>query len=349
MKKKIIIASVSVVLVILAIIIFFVGFYFGNLKPVNINDTNKVTFTVEAGTSIKQLIDNLDQQDLINNRYVGYIYVKINKVTNIQAGEYSLRKNMSLKEIMDIICNGRANIDTVTIQFIEGKRLTRYVSDITKKFDYTEQDILKVLDDTDFLNECINKYWFISDDIKNTKLYYPLEGYLFADTYTFYSNASIKDIIFKMLDTMATKLEPYRTQIEDSDLSVHEILTLASIIELEGNSKEDRATISQVFQKRLKIGMTLGSDVTTYYAAKKALSESLTQAELDACNNYNTRGTCVSGLPVGPIATPSLESIDAVFNPSATDYLYFVADSAGKVYFASDSAGHLNNVREHMN
>ena len=349
MNKKIIIASVSVVLVFLAIIIFFLGFYFGNLKPVNASDTNKITFVVEGGTSIKQLIDNLDKQGLINNRYVGYAYVKINNVSNIQAGEYSLRKSMSFKEIMDLICNGHANINTVTIQFIEGKRLTRYVNDISKKFDYSESDIMKVLNDTDFLNECIEKYWFINDDIKNTKLYYPLEGYLFADTYTFYDNASIKDIIFRMLDTMATKLEPYRSQIDESNFSVHEILTLASLIELEGNTKEDRAMISQVFQKRLNIGMSLGSDVTTYYATKKALSESLTQAELDDCNNYNTRGTCVKGLPVGPIATPSLESIDAVFNPANTDYLYFVADSAGKVYFASDSAGHLNNVRQHMN
>ena len=298
MNKKIIIAIVAVITVILAIVIFFVAFYFNGLNPVNKNDNSKITFVVNGGTSIKSLINNLEDADLIKNRYVGYFYVKFNNVNTIQAGEYTLSKNMSLKTILNKISNGEANIEAVNVRFIEGKRLARYVSDIASKFDYSEEEILKVLNDPNFIDECINKYWFITSDIKNSDIYYPLEGYLFADTYTFYANASIKDIIFRMLDTMGKKLEPYKDQIKASGYSVHEILTLASIIEGEANNNEDRKMVSQVFYSRLKSGVTLGSDVTTYYAEQKDLIQSLTVNELNACNAYNTRGTCVKGLPV---------------------------------------------------
>ena len=344
MNKKIIIAIVAAITVILAIVIFFVGFYLNGLNPVNKNDNSKITFVVNGGTSIKGLIDNLEDANLIKNRYVGYFYVKFNNVNSIQAGEYTLSKNMSLKTILNKISNGEANIEAVNIRFIEGKRITRYVSDIASKFDYTEEEITAVLNDPKFIDECINKYWFITSDVKNKDLYYPLEGYLFADTYTFYANASIKDIIFRMLDTMGKKLEPYKDQIKASGYSVHEILTMASMVELEGNSIEDRKIIAQIFKNRLNIGMSLGSDVTTYYAEKKDLSQELSINELNACNPYNTRGTCVKGLPVGPIATPSLSSIDAVFNSTPCEYLYFVASKSGKVYYGTTSLEHSRNI-----
>ena len=344
MNKKIIIAITAAVTVVLAIIIFFVGFYYINLKPVKEDDNSKVTFVVNGGTSIKALIDNLEDAGLIRNRYVGYFYVKFNNVNTIQAGEYTLTKGMSVKDILGRISRGEANVHALNIRFIEGKRLTRYVSDIAAKFDYTEDEIMDVLNDPEFINECINKYWFITNDVKNSKLYYPLEGYLFADTYSIYETASIKDIIFTMLDNMGTKLEPYKDQIEASGYSVHEVLTLASIIELEGVKAEDRKIISQVFKNRLAINMTLGSDVTTYYAARKEMIQELSQADLNDCNPYNTRGTCVPGLPVGPIATPSLSSIDAVFNSTETDYIYFVASKSGKVYYAKTSLEHSRNI-----
>ena len=344
MKKKVIIAIAAVLTVILAIIIFFVGFYFVSIKPVDKDNNEKITFVVNGGTSIKGLIDNLENAGLIKNRYVGYFYVKLNNVNSIQAGEYTLKKNMSLSDILGKISRGEANIHALNIKFIEGKRLTRYVSDISKQFPYTEEEIMAVLNDSKFIDECINKYWFITDDVKNKDLYYPLEGYLFADTYSIYENASIKDIIFTMLDNMGKKLEPYKNQITDSGYSVHEILTLASMVELEGNSPEDRKMIAQVFKNRLAINMALGSDVTTYYAARKDLIQELSMNELNDCNPYNTRGTCVKGLPVGPIATPSLQSIDAVFNPTPNDYLYFVASKKGNVYYAKTGVEHSQNI-----
>ena len=149
-----------------------------------------------------------------------------------------------------------------------------------------------------------------------------------------------------MLDKMQSTLEPYRTDIDESSLGSHGLLTLASVVELEGVSDSDRKVLAGVFYNRLKIGMTLGSDVTTYYATQKALTESLWQKDLDDCNAYNTRGTCVRGLPVGPIASPSKSSIEAAIKPEETDYLYFVADNKNKLYFAKDGYGHQKNISD---
>ena len=120
-----------------------------------------------------------------------------------------------------------------------------------------------------------------------------------------------------------------------SDKSIHELLTIASIIENESVFDEDRSMVSQVIYKRLSMNMSLGMDVTTYYGVKKSLKETLTQSDLNSVNAYNTRRTDFLGLPVGPISSPSKKSIEAALNPSATDYLYFYADiKTGKLYFA---------------
>ncbi|HOB26471.1 MAG TPA: endolytic transglycosylase MltG, partial [Bacilli bacterium] len=178
----------------------------------------------------------------------------------------------------------------------------------------------------------------------NSNIYYPLEGYIFPDTYNIKKTATIKEVIETMLDEMETKLEPYKTDISTSNKSVHSLLTLASMVELEAVSAEDRKVLAGVFTNRLTLGMTLGSDVTTYYAVQKDMTDDLTLSDLATCNGYNTRGTCVPGLPVGPIASPSLSSIQAAVNPDSTDYLYFVADKNSKLYFAKTLDEHNNNI-----
>jgi len=123
-------------------------------------------------------------------------------------------------------------------------------------------------------------------------------------------------------------------------------MTLSSIVELEGARSDDRYGVAGVFYNRLKSGWTLGSDVTTYYAVNKDFNVDLTWKDLSSCNGYNTRGTCVKGLPVGPIASPSLESIEAVLKPTSHDFYYFVADKYGKTYFNKTDSGHNKTIRE---
>ena len=127
-------------------------------------------------------------------------------------------------------------------------------------------------------------------------------------------------------------------------MTIHEFLTLASIVELEGLYSSDRAIIAGVFYNRLESRWSLGSDVTTYYGSKiDDFSYSLTNKELKDCTNaYNTRCATFKKLPIGPICNPSIESIDASLNPTNSDNLYFLADKNGKIYFNKNSSGHIN-------
>ena len=204
------------------------------------------------------------------------------------------------------------------------------------------------MEDNNYINSLIDKYWFLTDEIMNEKIYYPLEGYLFPNTYAFSNkDVEVKTIIETMLDETGKQLENYKETIEKSDYSVHKWLTLASIVELEGASADDRAGVAGVFHNRIKDGWSLGSDVTTYYYLKiDDFSVSLTDAMgLRDCDGaYNTRCTSYIGLPVGPISNPGLESLEGTINYKKHKYYYFVADCKGKTYLNKDMTGHYNII-----
>lgn len=254
---------------------------------------------------------------------------------------------MNVNELIESFVDGKnVIIDSLSITFVEGKKFTYYADKIAENFGYKAEDIIKKTSDVEYLNKLIKKYWFIDNDILNENIYYPLEGYIFPDTYQFKKDATIEEIIEKMLDAMDAKLSTYKTEIELSGLKVHSLLTLASMVELEAVTPEDRLVLAGVFNNRIKSGWTLGSDVTTYYAVKKEMTESLTMSDLNGCNAYNTRGTCVKGLPVGPICAPSYSSITAAITPDETKYYYFVADSHNKLYFGVTESDHQKNISD---
>ncbi len=337
-------AFIIILLLILILITSFAIIFFHSLSPVDKKDENEITFTVKNGWGKNKIIKELKNKDLIRSEFFSKIIVKL-KNKELYAGTYKLSKDLSTNEILEIIEVGK-NIEneSIKITFVEGKRLTTYVKQISENFPYTEEEILNTLSNKEYLNTLINKYWFITEDILNEKIYYPLEGYLYPDTYEFKKNSKLEEIIEKMLDNMDSKLINYKDEIKLSSYSIHQILTLASIVELEGVNKEDRSMVAGVFYNRLKSGMSLGSDVTTYYAVKKDFSRDLSQNDLDSCNGYNTRGTCVTGLPVGPIASPSLSSLSATIEPTENEYYYFVADKEKNTYFSKTSSEHVQTV-----
>lgn len=352
MKKKLVII-LSILLAIIAIsVVGVVIFYNTGLEAVDkdlkeVNDSDIVLFVVNNGDASRTIIDNLADAGLIKNKYAGYAYIKLHK-TSLQAGTYELNRGMSLQKILDKISSGDVVDNTVTVTFIEGKRLVNYVKVISDNFGYQEDEILNTLSDKEYLKELINEYWFLTDDILNDKLYYALEGYLAPDTYTFYNDASIKEIVKVLLDETSNKLEPYKEEIEKSDYTIHEMLTLASIVELEGNNSNDRAGVAGVFYNRLNARMSLGSDVTTYYGARVELSDrELYQYEIDEANDYNTRHPSMAGkLPVGPICSPSTDSLVAAIEPEQHDYFFFVADVNKNTYFTRTNAEHEAKIAE---
>ncbi len=150
-----------------------------------------------------------------------------------------------------------------------------------------------------------------------------------------------------MIDGLDSKITPYKDEINVSKYSFHDLLTLASVVELEAVTAEDRKEVAGVFINRLNAGDSLGSDVTTYYGVRKDITENLLYRDINECNDYNTRGNCNKGvLPVGPIASPRLDSIVAAIEPNQTKYYYFVADKFNKLYFAETEAGHQANIAE---
>jgi len=340
-KKKIILGSILSFVILL---IIFIGIFIYRLSPVNSKDDKVIEFTVKPGWGKTTIISELKKKDLIRSEFFGKVIIKL-KNKELYAGTYKLSKDLSTNEILDKI-SSQENIEneSISITFVEGKRLTTYVKQISENFDYTEDEILSKLSDKDYLNTLINKYWFITEDIFNTDIYYPLEGYFYPDTYEFKKNSTIEEIIDKFLINMNSKLEDYKEEIDLGKHTIHEYLTMASIVELEGVNSADRVNVAGVFYNRLDAGMPLGSDVTTYYAVKKDFSSDLRVSELNSCNGYNTRGTCVKGLPVGPICNAGLSSISASIEPEENDYYYFVADKNKKTYFSKDSGEHAETV-----
>lgn len=329
------------------IVTLIVGVVFANVTPVDSESEETIPFVIDKGMGKSKIIDELKEKDLIKSTFFAKIYVGVFESPTIYPGTYNLSKNMGLSEILDVISSGKSlENEEISITFIEGKSFPYYVQKISEEFGIKEEDIYKVVEDENYLKGLIKKYWFISDDILNKDIYYPLEGYIFPDTYNFKKQSTVEEIFKVFLDEMDSVLSGYKTSIEKSSYSIHGLLTLASVVELEAISAEDRASVAGLFYNRLDNSMPLGSDVTTYYAARKDLSLDLKQVDIDSCNAYNTRGVCaIKGLPIGPICAVSSSSIKAVLEPTKTDNFYFVADKNGKLYFAKDYDGHREIIK----
>ncbi len=325
----------AIILVILGItILSLCTIYNINIKAVDKNDDSKIEIVIPQGTSKKEVGNILEENGLIRSSTFFSIYIKLFDTKDFKASTYYLSKNMDLKEIINVLENGNSyNPNQIAITFKEGINIRKLATLIQDNTNNSYDDVIDTLNDKEYLDELIEKYWFITDSIKNDKLYYSLEGYLFPDTY-YFSNKSVtvKEIIEKMLDKMEKVLEEYKDEIENSSLSIHEILTLASIIEKEGKT-QDFAMISSVFYNRLKLKMALGSCATAYYGMGMDFDEVgiATSEMMSNINDYNTY--ILTSLPIGPISLPGLNAIVAAIKPDESDNLYFLSDNEGVTYF----------------
>lgn len=342
--------KVKIALIIVSAILLFVilcGFVYRiGIGRVSKDETLK-EIEVTSGNTYMSVSKTLKENHLIKSEFFFKVYVKLHKPTSLQAGKYELRENMSVKEIISVLSNGSTyNPNVVSLTFKEGINMRNVAKIIAENTENTEEDVFVTLSDTNYLDELIKKYWFVTEAVKNKNIYYSLEGYLFPNTYSVNKTDSVKKIFEMMLDNMSLKLSPYKEQIQSGIHNIHEILTLASIIELEAGNSNDRSGVAGVFYNRLKSGWSLGSDVTTYYGAKIEMHErDLYQREIDEYNAYNTRSSQMAGrLPVGPICLPSLDSISAAVNPTISEYYYFVADKNKKTYFSKTYEEHVQTV-----
>ena len=344
---KIILIILFLIIVIGAIAVF--AWYELSLRPVQDGNLESVIVDIVPGQGTEGIAEALKENNLIKDDLVFKIYCKLNEVNNMQAGTYDLNKNMSVEEIVNKLQAGDVVIKEINVTFPEGKNMRDIAKIISENTNNSYEDVMNVFESKEYAKGLIENYWFLTDEILDDSIYYPLEGYLYPDTYTFESvDVSIDDIIKIMLNQTDKVLSEYQIEINSKGYTVHKFLSLASVVENEGISTEDRKGIARVFLNRIERGMALQSDVTTYYAFKVNMGDrDLTQSELNTANPYNTRGPNMEGkIPVGPISNVSESAIEATLNPSDSDALFFVADKNGKVYFSNTNAEHEQIINE---
>lgn len=347
MLKKVVLGVLGLIVIGMIIIASVFAWYNISINPVS-DDESIYEVEIAKGSTATSIAQQLEDEGIIKSALAFRIYVKLNNVSNFQAGNYELTKNMNVEEIIKLIQSGKVSgKNVVEITFVEGKNMRWIAKKIAENTNNTETQVFELLENKEYINSLIEKYWFITDEVKNADIYYPLEGYLFPDTYQFENrDVTVEKIFEKLLNQMENKLEKYKEEIQKSTYSVHELLTVASIIENEAVFDKDRKDVSSVIYNRLKKGMAIQSDVTTYYAFKIEMGErDLTSSELNKYNAYNTRGPNMEGkLPVGPISMVGLSSIEAAISPNETSYIFFVADKNGNVYFTRTYDEHLQKI-----
>ena len=373
-KKQDRTAKRIVAVVMSLVVVFFLatctfGFFWvkSSLEPINTEATKTIQVEIPEGSSTKEIANILFENDLIKNATVFNYYSKIKSYNNYQSGFYNLSQSMSV----DDLAKALQESGTPTAQeepagkvlIVEGYTLTQIANSVTlnaktddktDKTPFTSEEFLATVTNQEFIDRMVATYpnLFASLPAADSGVIYRLEGYLFPAVYDYYDDATIEDLVEQMISTTDARLQPYYEAIANKNLTVNEVLTLASLVEKEGSTDEDRRNIASVFFNRLNAEMPLQSNIAILYAQGK-LGEETTLAEdtnIDTSieSPYNIYWR--AGLMPGPVDSPSLSAIEAVLNANATDYYYFVADvTTGTVYFANTIEEHDQNVATYVN
>ncbi|MFI3127370.1 endolytic transglycosylase MltG [Streptococcus suis] len=364
------IVSVIMSIVVVAVLVTGVTGYMwvkSSLEPVNAKATEAIQVEIPEGSSTLEIGKILVDNKLIKNATIFNYYSKIKSYNNFQSGFYNLKQNMSV----DDIAKALQESGTPTAQkeaagkilIVEGYTLTQIaqaITDNTKTEDkndktpFTTEQFMATVTNQDFINRMVATYpkLFASLPAANSGVIYQLEGYLFPAVYEYSDETTIEELVEQMIAAMDNRLQPYYETIAAKNLTVNEVLTLASLVEKEGSTDENRRNIASVFFNRLNAAMPLQSNIAILYAQGK-LGQETTLAEDAAIDTsiespYNIYWT--PGLMPGPVDSPSLSAIEAVINANTTDYLYFVADvTTGSVYFTNNIDEHNQNVAKYVN
>lgn len=337
------IVSIISILVLLLIVIIGGGGYLyiqSALKPVDPDSKKQKTVEIPIGSSVTGIGEKLEAKGIIKNAKVFKYYVKLKNEGGFMAGKYQLSPSMDVAEIVSRLKTGKVLAEaSFKITVPEGKQLTEIAAIMAKATNQKEDDILTKLNDKEFIKMLMEKYPdILTNEILDTKIKYPLEGYLFPATYPFYKpNPSVEEMVTAMLDKTRSIVSSYSDQSEEKKLSVHKLLTMASLIEEEATEKADRKKISSVFYNRIEKGMKLQTDPTVLYAQGKH-KERVVYKDLEVNSPYNTYKH--TGLPPGPIASSGKMSIEAALEPEKTDFYYFLAAEDGSIYYSKTLEEH---------
>jgi UPF0755 protein len=304
--------------------------YMANLQPVSPSQHNQLV-TIAKGTTAHDVAVDLSQKGLIRSVWAFEWYLRNNNLRDkLQAGSYYLRPNMTTPEVVNVLTQGKVATDMVTI--LPAQRLSQIRQSLINNG-------FKAADVDAALNPALYKdHAALADKPVGANL----EGYLYPDTFQKTVDTKPEEIIRNSLDLMQKYLTPeVRAGFVKHGLTVHQGVTIASIVEQEVSKLSDRPVVAQVFLKRLKEGMPLGADPTAFYGAIIANQPPTVFYD----SPYNTR--IHPGIPPGPISNVSETSLKAVASPANTDYLYFVAGDNGVTYFSHTVEQHEALTRQH--
>ena len=320
-------------------------FYVHGISATDPGNKEKVVVTIDKGTGALGILNQLDKAGLVQNRLCGKILVKLSSPRNIQANTYVFNKDMTLTEIFDAMDSGDPKYTSqAKFTIIEGAIIPQAAESIAKASGLSQEEIVKKWSDRSYLKTLVDKYWFLTDEILNPDLMYPLEGYLYPETYFLEKNPDIEKITADMLDKTGRELTPIKGDIKKKfNMTVHQFLSFASVVERESLFEEDRAKIAGVFKNRLDKDMALQSDITVLYALKRTgVKVSIKETQVDS--KYNTYKN--KGLPVGPICAVPRRTMDDCLSYVPSDYYFFFATKKGEVLYSKTYAEHKKIVKE---
>lgn len=333
------------------------------LLPVDPSSKQYVTVQIPDGANTQQIGETLENSGLIKNSLVFTMYAKYKNYSDLKSGYYNLKKSMSTEELIKALQKGgtpepqEPSLAELTIP--EGYTLEQIAQAVGQlqgdfKEPLTANAFMAKVQDESFITKEVAKYPNLLESLpaKDSGVRYRLEGYLFPATYTIKESTTVESLIDDMLAAMDKNLSTHYATIKQKNLTVNELLTIASLVEKEGAKTDDRKLIAGIFYNRLNLGMPLQSNIAILYAEGK-LGQNISLADdaaidttLDSPYNVYTK----VGLMPGPVDSPSLDAIESSINQTKSDYLYFVANvQDGKVYYSTTLEEHNRNVQEHIN
>lgn len=343
----------TLILTISGIVLVAVALMSGNFvwqitRPVSVSEESR-KFTIEPGQTVKQASAILADKKIVASNYWFRTYVWLRRAENkFIAGDYMLPPKLNSLQLVNILTQIKPR-PVKTIKILEGWGLGD-IAGYLKSQGWSQEEFIGLAGqpgffgsaNNDYFNNMAGQYKSLAPRTAGA----PLEGFLFPDTYEVYADATVKDIVAKMLSNFDRKLSPdLRDEITRQGKNPYKVLIMASIIEAEVPHEADRAIVSDIFWSRLEVGVALQSDATLKYIIG-GQRPALTAAELKIDSVYNTYKN--RGLPPTPIGNPGLSAIKAAIYPAKTDYFYFLSTPEGETIFSKTLEEHNRAKNQYL-
>lgn len=348
MQKRITKFVVSVIGLCIVSGVWFV--YSGLYKTQAQTGKDSLDFEVKKGDSAVSLAFRLRDEHIISNAGLFKWYLKFKNIdTGIHQGTFSIEPPFTIARIAEKIQDPSQN--EITLKIIPGWDLRKIAEEFEKLGIAKKEEVYKVVGEpaVDYRTRADKPTLDISSPLLRDKPnYVSFEGYIRPDTYRFFKDATVEEIFKRLIKERERQISSSLNELTGKKTvrTIHEVMTMASILEREVQTFDDRKMVSDIFWKRHDAGMGLQADSTVHYASGRTGDVFTTDTERDTENLWNTYK--YPGLPPGPISTPSLESIDAAANPTENDYWYFLTDKDDKVRYAKTLVEHNENVQKYL-